>query len=67
MDRFKFCIEKIKFLVAFIWWREWELVKEEWNRTYKDSLDSKARWPEIEKEAIDRLYQAILDHDRLKE
>ena len=61
MCRFKFFIEKTRFLVAFIWWCEWELVTEEWNRTYKDSLDSAARWPEIEKEAIERLHRAILE------
>ena len=62
MSRFKFYLGKIGYLVSFIWWRRWDLVKEEWNTTYQGMLDSKARFPEVEREALERLLKTLEEH-----
>ncbi len=55
MARLRFYISKAGFLIAFIWWREWELARDEWNITYEELQEAEARLPEIEREIIERL------------
>lgn len=55
ISRLRFYISKAGFLIAFIWWREWELARDEWNITYEELQEAEARLPEIEREIIERL------------
>lgn len=59
MTRFQFYLDKINMLAHFIWWREWGLVRDEWNLTYEQRLDAKRRSDEICREAAERLLKAI--------
>ncbi len=59
----KFWIKKLKFLLTFIWWREWQLVREEWRCTYKDMLEAEANWEETDRQAVERLLKAIQELD----
>ena len=59
MSRFRFYVDKAHFLIAFIWWRNWRLVKDEWNVTYAQRLDTEAHSDEICREAAERLLRAI--------
>ncbi len=59
MSRLEFYIDKARFLAAFIWWREWRLVRDEWSITYEEMLDVIERAPEIEREAVGRLLKAV--------
>lgn len=59
MSRLKFYIEKTKFLAAFIWWREWSLVRCEWKRTYGQMQAVEVRSDELGQEAAERLLQYL--------
>lgn len=63
MSRLEFHIEKAKFLVQFIWWREWGLVRDEWGVTYAQMLEAKENYPEIEKNAIERILKELSDEE----
>ena len=67
MTRFKFYLDKINMLAHFIWWREWELVREEWNLTYEEMLDAEARSDEICQEAAERLLRALAAQELTEE
>ena len=62
MPRFKFYVEKAKFLATFIWWRKWELVRDEWGMTYQEMLNARVRLPEIERGALGRLRKAVEEY-----
>ncbi len=55
VSRFKFYVEKFQFMLTFARLWEWKLFQEEWQITYAEMLDAKARLPEIEREALGRL------------
>lgn len=63
MSRLKFYIEKAHFLAAFIWWRDWKLVRDEWNMTYKEREEARENFPETERKALDRLIKGIEEHE----
>ncbi len=51
----RFWLEKIGLLVIFMWWREWWLVKEEWNLTYRQMEEARGRADELNTYAAQRL------------
>lgn len=67
MSRFRFYFEKIRFLVAFIWGRDWKLLQDEWNLTYKEAKESEKRFAEIEERALARLLRAVENSEVLVE
>jgi len=63
MSRLKFYLDKANMLAHFIWWREWKLVRDEWNMTYEELMEAHARFPEIERRALERLLKAIEEQE----
>jgi hypothetical protein len=59
MSRVGFYFGKAKMLIAFTWWREWQLVKDEWNLTYAQYKDAESRIEEISREAVARLLRKV--------
>jgi hypothetical protein len=59
MSRLKFYLDKASYLTLFIWWREWELVRDEWNLTYRDALEAEARADETDWVAFNKLVSAV--------
>ena len=59
MSRLGFYISKAGFLIAFVWWREWKLVRDEWNMAYEELQEAKAHLPETERKIIERLLRRI--------
>ncbi len=59
MSRLKFYVEKADMLFHFIWWRNWKLVRDEWNMTYGELEEARKNLPEIERKALERLTKTI--------
>ncbi len=57
-----FWIDKFRLLAVFIWWREWGLVREEWNLTYLEMQEAQERVDEISRDAEERLLRAIREN-----
>ena len=55
VSRFKFCVEKLQFMLTFVRAWEWKLFREEWSITYAEMQDAYLRFEEIEREALGRL------------
>jgi len=60
----KFYLDKAYFLTCFIWWRDWKLVRDEWNMSYGEMEEARKNFPEIERKALERLIKAIEEHER---
>lgn len=59
VGRLRFYLQTINLLAHFIWWGEWQLVRDEWNLTYKEYTDAESRSDEIVREAAERLLAGI--------
>ena len=55
----RFWLQKIQFMCYFAAHRDWALVRAEWKLTKKDLDEAKARSEEINREATERLLEAL--------